>query len=94
MSTESFQTAAYKLSQLVALGPTCFMCAETLPHRCHRSLLADYFLMQGIETVHILDSHRTTVHKLSPLATVSQKRIIYNRTQINSLTEFSESSKT
>ena len=93
MSTESFQTAAYKLSQLVTLGPTSFMCAETLPHRCHRSLLADYFLMQGIETTHILDSHRTTAHKLSPLATVSQNRIIYNRTQINSLTELTENSE-
>ena len=93
MSTESFQTAAYKLSQLVTLGPTCFMCAETLPHRCHRSLLADYFLMQGIETIHILDSQRTTVHQLSPLATVSQNRIIYNRTQINSLTELTENSE-
>jgi uncharacterized protein (DUF488 family) len=94
MSTESFQTAAYKLTQLATLDSACFMCAETLPQKCHRSLLADYLLMQGIETVHILDSHRTTVHKLSALATVSQKRIIYNRTQINSLTEFSESSKT
>ena len=81
MSTESFQTAAYKLSQLVTLGPTCFMCAETLPQKCHRSLLADYLLMHDIETIHILDGHRTTVHQLSPLATVSKNRIIYNRTQ-------------
>jgi uncharacterized protein (DUF488 family) len=81
MNTESFQTAAYKLSQLVTSGSACFMCAETLPHRCHRSLLADYLLMHGIETIHILDGHRTTVHQLSPLATVSKNRIIYNRTQ-------------
>ena len=81
MDTEPFQTAAYKLSQLSTLDSTCFMCAETLPQKCHRSLLADYLLMQGMETVHILDGHRTTVHQLSPLATVSQNRIIYNRTQ-------------
>jgi uncharacterized protein (DUF488 family) len=80
MSTESFQTAAYKLSQLVTSGSACFMCAETLPQKCHRSLLADYLLMHGIETIHILDGHRTTVHQLSPLATVSKNRIIYNRT--------------
>ena len=92
MSTESFRTAAYKLSQLATLGSTCFMCAETLPQKCHRSLLADYLLMQGIETIHILGGHRTTVHQLSPLATVSHNRIIYNRTQINFLTELTESS--
>jgi uncharacterized protein (DUF488 family) len=80
MSTESFQTAAYKLTQLATLDSACFMCAETLPQKCHRSLLADYLLMQGIETIHILDGHRTTVHQLSPLASVSQNRIIYNRT--------------
>jgi uncharacterized protein (DUF488 family) len=81
MDTEPFQTSVYELSQLSTLGSTCYMCAETLPQKCHRSLLADYLLMHGVATIHILDGHRTTVHKLSPLATVSQNRIIYNRTQ-------------
>ena len=79
MNTASFQTAAYRLSQLVILGSSCFMCAETAPHRCHRSLLADYLLVQGFEVIHILDSQRTLVHQLSPLATVMNNRIIYNR---------------
>jgi uncharacterized protein (DUF488 family) len=79
MSTESFQRGAYKLSQLVTSGSTCFMCAETLPYRCHRSLLADYLLVQGFKVIHILDSQRTIVHQLSRLATVENKRIIYNR---------------
>ena len=79
MNTASFQTAACKLSQLVLLGSSCIMCAETSPHRCHRSLLADYFLVQGFEIIHILDSQRTMVHQLSPLATVTNNRIIYNR---------------
>jgi uncharacterized protein (DUF488 family) len=79
MSTESFQRGAHNLSQLVALGSTCFMCAETLPYRCHRSLLADYLLVQGFKVIHILDSQRTIVHKLSPLASLSKGQIIYNR---------------
>ena len=97
MATEPFRDAMPWLSHLANLGPTCIMCAETLPQKCHRTLLADYLLMQGIETIHILDGNRNTVHQLSSLATVSKNRIIYNRTQINSLTvltEFSESSKT
>ncbi len=80
MATESFHVAADRLSRLASLGPTCFMCAETVPQRCHRSLLADYFLVLGIETIHIIDSRRTAVHQLSPLATVSENRILYNRT--------------
>jgi uncharacterized protein (DUF488 family) len=79
MNTEAFQREAYKLSQLVTLGSTCFMCAETLHYRCHRSLLADYLLIQGFKVIHILDSQRTTAHQLSRLATVKNNRIIYNR---------------
>ena len=81
MSTESFQTAAYKLSQLVTLGSACFMCAETVPHGCHRSLLADYLLVQGFKVTHILDRRKTIVHEISRLASISEGRIIYNRTQ-------------
>ena len=81
MATEPFRAAGARLSGQASLGPTCFMCAETLPQKCHRSLLADYLLMHGIETIHILDGHRTTAHHLSPLATVNKNRIIYNRTQ-------------
>ena len=80
MSTESFQTAAYKLSQLATLGSACFMCAETLPQRCHRSLLADYFLVQGIKVIHILDRRKTIAHEISRLANISEGRIIYNQT--------------
>jgi uncharacterized protein (DUF488 family) len=78
MGTESFQTGAYRLSQLVALGSTCFMCAETAPHRCHRSLIADYLLVQGFTVIHILDSQRTISHQLSPLATVIKGQLLYN----------------
>jgi uncharacterized protein (DUF488 family) len=80
MNTSSFHTAANKLSQLVTSGYACFMCAETVPHRCHRSLLADYLFVQAFEVIHILDSQRTIVHQLSRLATVKNNRIIYNRT--------------
>jgi uncharacterized protein (DUF488 family) len=32
----------------------CFMCAETLPWRCHRRLIADLCVARGIEVVHLL----------------------------------------
>ncbi|MGD8504975.1 MAG: DUF488 domain-containing protein [Syntrophobacterales bacterium] len=81
MSTKSFSTAADKLSKLAASDLTCIMCAETIPQRCHRFLLSDYLLVQGCEIIHILDHQRTMVHQLSYLATVSEGRIIYNRSE-------------
>ncbi len=79
MSTELFKTAAHRLSQLPSSGYACFMCAETVPHRCHRSLLSDYLLLQGLKVIHILDSQRTIAHQLSRLASIKEGQIIYNR---------------
>ena len=79
LSSNSFLTAAQRLTQLASLGPACFMCAETLPQRCHRFLLSDFLVVQGIKVIHILDNQRTTVHELSPLATLREGRIVYNR---------------
>lgn len=40
-----------------AFGPRAadlaVMCAETLWWRCHRSLIADYFVWRGLEVVHL-----------------------------------------
>jgi uncharacterized protein (DUF488 family) len=85
MNTTSFLTAASKLGHLVASGSTCFMCAEILPHRCHRSLLADYLLVQGFKVIHILDNRKTIAHELSRLASISEGRIIYNRTDLQQM---------
>jgi uncharacterized protein (DUF488 family) len=79
MNTSPFRTAVDHLTLLTDLGPTCFMCAETVPQRCHRLLLADYLWAQGIKVIHILDHSRTIVHELSRLATITGGRVIYNR---------------
>ena len=81
MATETFSAAVEKLRRLATLGPTCFMCAETAPHSCHRALLSDYLLVQEFKVIHILDSQRTLLHQLSPLASVIEGRLIYNRSE-------------
>ena len=81
MTAEPFRGGVDKLIRLAGLGPTCFMCAETLPQKCHRSILSDYLLVQGFKVIHILDSQRTLSHQLSPLATVIESRLIYNRSE-------------
>lgn len=32
----------------------CFMCAESLPWRCHRRLIADLLAARGVEVIHLL----------------------------------------
>jgi uncharacterized protein (DUF488 family) len=51
MSTAAWQHA---LAEALALSRPCFMCAETLPWRCHRRLIADLLAARGSEVVHLL----------------------------------------
>jgi uncharacterized protein (DUF488 family) len=51
MSTADWQHA---LAETFAQSRPCFMCAETLPWRCHRRLIADLLAARGVEVVHLL----------------------------------------
>lgn len=79
MDTEAFQKVVQELLALSEKGPVCFMCAETPPQRCHRRLLSDYLLAQGIQVIHILDKTRTLPHRLSRMARIGDGRVIYDQ---------------
>ncbi len=53
------------------------MCAEAVPWRCHRSLIADALAVRGVPVEHILGAGRTQMHKITPWAHVRGKRITY-----------------
>ncbi len=53
------------------------MCAEAVPWRCHRSLIADALAVRGVPVEHILGAGRTQTHKITPWAYVRGKRITY-----------------
>ena len=57
--------------------PTAVMCAEALPARCHRSLLADALVARGVEVRHILGPGRVEAHALTPGARVVDGRLSY-----------------
>jgi len=78
MESPRFALAVQELVRLAGTGHTCLMCAETIPQRCHRLLLADYLLVQGIQLIHILGRGKSTPHLLSPHAKVRQGRLIYD----------------
>jgi uncharacterized protein (DUF488 family) len=52
------------------------MCAEAVPWRCHRSLIADALTVRQVPVEHILDGGRHH-HRLTPWARVDGVRLTY-----------------
>ena len=50
---------------------TAILCAEGVPWRCHRQLIADALAARGVEVRHILGPNRAEAHRLNPAALVS-----------------------
>lgn len=76
------QTADFArgLDELMALGgkeTVAIVCAEAVPWRCHRSLIADALTVHGIEVRHIMGPGKWHAHKLTPFARVDGVRITY-----------------
>lgn len=59
------------------LPPTAVMCAEAVPWRCHRNLLADELVRRGVEVLHILGPGSAQPHALSKMARIDGDRVIY-----------------
>jgi uncharacterized protein (DUF488 family) len=53
------------------------MCAEAVPWRCHRSLIADALVVHGIRVEEIISATRRQVHGLTPFARVDGTAITY-----------------
>jgi uncharacterized protein (DUF488 family) len=60
---------------------TAVMCAEAVPWRCHRNLLADELLHRGIEVIHILGPGSTSHHSMNPMAVIHEGQLIYPPSQ-------------
>ena len=59
------------------------MCAEAVPWRCHRQIIADHLVARGLEVRHILDEGRTDGHSLRPMAeTAEDGRVVYPGTDV------------
>ena len=77
MQTPEFATHLDALLLKAATVPTAVMCAEALPSRCHRDLLADALLVRGVEVRHILGPGRVEAHTLTPEARVLDGGLSY-----------------
>ncbi len=77
MQTQEFEDNLTELIAAAKLQQTSIMCAESLPWRCHRSLIADALCIRGILVKHILSLSTITTHKLTIWAEVKGTQIIY-----------------
>jgi uncharacterized protein (DUF488 family) len=69
MASPQFRAAVERLVAGSSL-PTAVMCAEALPWKCHRQLIADALVARGIEVVHLLAPGQRQAHVLNPSAAV------------------------
>jgi uncharacterized protein (DUF488 family) len=77
MQTREFLLGLEGLIKSAKQDRIVLMCAEAVPWRCHRSLIADALLVRGIRTEDILSATRRTVHTLTSFAETSGTRITY-----------------
>jgi uncharacterized protein (DUF488 family) len=77
MQTPEFQEAIEKLIALAGEQRLAIMCAEAVPWRCHRSLIADALLVRGLRVEEISSLTRTQPHKLTPFAHVFGTEVTY-----------------
>ena len=77
MGTPEFQIHLDELVMLANQKRIALMCAEALPWRCHRSLVADALEVRGIKVAHVLSATDLQYHRLTPFAQWDGKFLIY-----------------
>jgi len=78
MSTPEFTAGLDRLRKLAADRPTAILCAEAVPWRCHRQLIADALVAAGHEVRHVLSSTTSQAHRLNPLARRDGDWLVYD----------------
>jgi uncharacterized protein (DUF488 family) len=77
MQTPEFAEDLDHLIQLASDEPTAIMCAEAVPWRCHRSLIADALVVRGLRVLEIMNVTKSQPHALTPFAKVEGTELTY-----------------
>lgn len=77
MQTEEFRRALDELMAESRLQHAAIMCAEAVPWRCHRSLIADALVTRDWEVRHIMSEAKSDQHRLTPFAAVENGLLWY-----------------
>jgi uncharacterized protein (DUF488 family) len=77
MQTPDFEAGLQRLIKLAKQKRSAIMCAEAVPWRCHRSLIADALTVRGIRAADIVSGKRVQVHTFTSFGRVRGDCIIY-----------------
>jgi uncharacterized protein (DUF488 family) len=77
MQTPEFAAELTSLLELSRTDRVALMCAEAVPWRCHRSLIADALAVHGVAACEIAGPKRLQPHRLTPFACVRDETITY-----------------
>jgi uncharacterized protein (DUF488 family) len=77
MQTPEFDAALGELLHVSEGRQAAVMCAEAVPWRCHRSMIADALTARGIAVEHIMSTAKRNPHKMTGFARVDGTRVTY-----------------
>ncbi len=77
MQTPEFLEGLNRLIEIGRKGPVAIMCAEAVPWRCHRSLIADALVIRGFFVGEITSATNCKPHALTPWAEVDGLKLWY-----------------
>lgn len=77
MQSEAFWKALDELTADSQELRTAIMCAEAVPWRCHRSLIADALVVRGWEIQHIMSETKADRHQLTSFAILENGLLRY-----------------
>jgi len=73
MATPEFEKGLEKLNAMIPDLRTAVMCAEAVPWRCHRSLIADIETVRGVGVEHLLSPASRKAHEMTSFAVMDKK---------------------
>ena len=77
MQTPEFEQSLEELIQLAMPERIAIMCAEAVPWRCHRSLIADALIARGWHVIDLMSERSAKLHKLSEFARIVGTQVTY-----------------
>ncbi len=77
MQTPEFAASVEELMKHAEGRRAAVMCAEAVPWRCHRSLIADALTARGVPVEHIMSATKVDTHKLTSFAQVEGTQVMY-----------------
>jgi uncharacterized protein (DUF488 family) len=77
MLTDDFREGVEKLLEVARQKRTAIMCAEGLFWQCHRRLVSDFLVANGVTVQHIMPGSEFRPHTLTSSAVIEDGQVTY-----------------